>query len=474
VTVDRDRDRDRWLGRCAAISLAVVLSIPSRADAGDPKIVIFGGGWGPEGTQASIEAHVAALAKVLGPNQPTVLFAGDASARSVQVALQEEDETDRILGVVFDRRDHLQVGYRKKEVPSAKSSREALLAVLAANASEDGLIVLGAGHASGADAENQAALDLWGPGDKLSVGELARHLDRSPKGPVAFVLGQCHAGAFADVMYARGKAPRIAEPTRCVLAAVPHDRESAGCTPDVADPSAKAYMAMIAEAFEKRTDHDGDGAVSLAEAHAYARIHDRTVDVPVASSEIWLLSRLGGRAPRAEKVALAALLPKARPTERQVLEKLDGGRLLEAGPKAVVAELDELEHRIQEDAHRLDGLLDEREMIRRRLVDALLSKFPELVNPYHHVSRKMLANGAREVIELVTKHPEWRELTRRDEEIDARDRQLLSMEKRAALLTRFARTVQVVAAERLLSKRDAKAFARLLACESMKPKLRQP
>ena len=459
------------LRACLYSALLLLVASSAAADP-NPSVVIFGGGWGPEGTQASIEQHVSRLAQVLEPNKPAVLFAGEPGVRSVQVVLQREDPTDHVLGVLFDRRDHLQVSYRKKEVAGGESSREALLAVIGANAGANGLIVLGAGHASPAEADREAALDLWGPDDKLPVKDLAQHLDRTAKGPVAFVLGHCHSGAFAGVMYAGGKAPRVAKPERCVLAAVPHDREASGCTPDLDDPSANAYMAMIAEAFEKRADFDADGATSLADAHAYARIHDRTVDVPVASSEVWLLETLGERSPRADQVRLPPL-PALRPTERGVLEKLDGGRLLQAGPKEVVRQLDGLEAQIEEAAQRLDGVLDERDAIRRRLVDAVLAKWPELVNPYHHVSRGMLAGDAREVVELVRAQPEWGELTRRDEEISTRDRQLLSLEKRAALLTRFVRTVQVVAGERLLSKNDRKTFSALLACEAMKPKIRQ-
>jgi hypothetical protein len=275
-------------------------------------------------------------------------------------------------------------------------------------------------------------------------------------------------------MYRAGRAPRLASPERCVLAAVPHDREASGCTPDLADPSANAYMAMIAEAFEKRADYDQDGSTSLADAHAYARIHDRTVDIPVSSSEVWLLARLGKRTPRAESVRLPEVLPGARATERSVLEKLEQGHLLEVGPKAAASELAEIDDRIDEGAAKIDLLLDDRDAVRRRLADALFARWPELVNPYHHVSRDILGGDAREVVEFVKSRPEWQELVRIDEEIGARDQQLLSLEKRAALLTRFVRAVQVIAGERLLSPRDRKTFSRLLACEAMKPKVRQP
>jgi hypothetical protein len=439
----------------------------------DPEVIIFGGGWGPEGTQASIEVHVASLAKALGSSRPTVLFAGEADTRSVQVSLQEDNEVDEVLGIVFDRREHLNVGYRKKVVPSAKASRDAFLSAIAARAGPNGLIVLGAGHGSPADSERGAALDLWGPDDKVTVELLAKRLEQA-KGPVAFVLGQCHSGAFTDLIYAGGKAPKLASPERCVLAAVPHDREAAGCTPDLDDPSADAYMAMIAEAFLKHADFDGDGATSLAEAHAYARIHDRTVDLPVASSEAWLMAKLGPRVPHPDRVSLKPMLASMPATERAVLEQLESGRLFTEGPSAIAEELDELEASIDDGSKSLDDVLDARDGTRQILVDAVLSKWPELSNPYHHVSRNMLSGDAREVVEYVKQNPHWRRLMEQEEEIRSRDMSILSLEKRAAVLSRFLRAVQVVAGERLLSRRDQTTLRALRACEAMKPKAVQP
>src|SRR5438552_1678971 len=81
-----------------------------------PKLIVFGGGWGAEGTQASIEANVEALSKALAAQHPNVLFAaGDKKMRSVQIPDKDRDETAEILGMIFDRRDNLNVSYRAPE-----------------------------------------------------------------------------------------------------------------------------------------------------------------------------------------------------------------------------------------------------------------------------------------------------------------------------------------------------------------------
>lgn len=450
-----------------------MLALLSLLAASGPNVIVFGGGWGPEGTQASIEVHVKALAAAVTPAEPTVLFAGGPSLKSVQVTAKRQNEVDALLGLVFDRRDHLQVEYRKKRVDGPKASKRALLAAITASASKSGLVILGAGHGASATEERPAALELWGPDDKLSVTELAEHLDGYRKGPVALVLGHCHSGAFTSVAYVGGRPPRLASPPRCVLAAVPAEREAAGCTPDVSDPSARAYMALIAEALAgEEADYDEDGAVSLAEAHAYARIHDQTVDVPVSSSETWLLKRLGARVPPPERIRLKRVLARARPPERAVIEKLEEGRLARSGSKKVAAELRQLDAQIEEASQKLGRVLDERDRLRRYLVDAVLARWPELVNPYHHQARALLAGDAAEVVTFVKGRSEYRELLRRDEEVTARDRQILSLEKRSARLERFVRAAQIIAGERMLSRRDRRTFDALVACEGMKPLVR--
>jgi hypothetical protein len=446
--------------------LALALTLQAQ-----PSVVIFGGGWGSEGTQVSIESHVARLAEVLAPAKPAVLFGGDAGVRSVQVAA-EQRRVDAILGLVFDRKDHLEVTYRPKKVPSGKASKAALLAALSAGAGAPGMVVLGAGHGAPASEDQPAALELWGPDDRLSVTELAAHLDEHAKGPVAFVLGHCHSGAFADVMYRGGKPGVVASPIRCVLAAVPADREAAGCTPDIDDPSAHAYMALIAEALGgKSADFDADGGVSLAEAHAYARIHDDTVDVPVASSELFLMARLGDRLPAAEKAPIPLA---ARKPERAFLEGSAGGPQVSLGKlgktRTIAGELDDVGGEIEEENEKLNEVLDRRDLARRRLADAVLSRWPELVNPYHHEARRLLSGDAAEVVAFTEADPDYRELLRLDEEIGARDAQILALERKAARLERFLRSVRAIAGERLLSRADRKTYESLLACEAMRPR----
>lgn len=464
-------------------ALALALSpAPSAATAKPaPAILIFGGGWGPEGTQASIEAHVDALKHALQSRKPRILFAsGEPHTRVVQIPAKERDETADVLGLLFDRRDNLGVGYRPMQTKTDRAaSKSALLEALEQTAGEPGgTIVFGAGHGTGDSEDERASLELWGTDDRLSVTDLARNLEAHNRAaPIAFVLGQCHSGAFTDLTYPGGdpKKRRLAQPTRCVLAAVPRDREAAGCTPDVDDAHARAYLALIAEAFEKvkDADYDGDGRITLAEAHAYARIHDETVDLPVSSSELWLKSLLGSHVTKASGTRLHRLVEKARPAERAVLTRLKPSASDEDGPEIAAREIEELKKRSDHLEIEIDALRKRFERIRRELVDRLLAKWPELANPYHRESRRLLAGDATEVMEFLRGRKEINELTMIDDAIQDNEDDKLEVAKRVARLERWLNAMAAVANEEALrrngARRDVEALERLLACEAMAP-----
>jgi hypothetical protein len=463
----------------SAASLSATPSAPSKIDAA-PILIIFGGGWGAEGTQASIEAHVDQLSRALASRKPVILFAaGDPRIRSVQIPSKDRDETADILGLIFDRRDNIDVAYRAPETgfdqPASKSSLYSALD--RTKSTVVGTIVFGVGHGSAESDDERSALELWGPDDRVTVDELARHLDKESRhGPTAFVLGHCHSGAFIDMTYQSGDTKgRLAQPARCIFAAVPREREAAGCTADAGDPSAKAYMALIAEAFQKPHDADFDknGHVSIAEAHAYARIHDDTVDTPVSSSESFLKKVLGAKSVRAETAHLQKIAERARPAEKAVLSTLnpfpdDTGAL-----KTATRAYDDLNKRAEHVEDEIEALQRKFDRLRRVIVDRVLTQFPELANPYHKESRRLLAGDAPQVMAMLRKMPDVHELAQVDSAIADKDDELLEIDHRRALIERWLNAVEYVANEEALhrsgSKKDIESFERLVACESLEP-----
>jgi hypothetical protein len=211
------------------------------------------------------------------------------------------------------------------------------------------------------------SLLLWNQ-DELLASELCRWLDRLPRDvEVVLVMGQCYSGGFANVIFNGADAKLGLSPAaRCGFFSQLYDRPAAGCVADLDDEDVHEYSSYFWAALGGTTrdgtvvtaDFDKNGAVSLAEAHAYAVIESDTLDVPVRTSEALLRahSRLGGpfelqegpmartaaderetegdaadastrrddanaelREPRGSLAELAAL---ARPDQRAILEQL--------------------------------------------------------------------------------------------------------------------------------------------------------
>jgi hypothetical protein len=424
----------------------------------EPAILVFGTGWGAEGTQASIEANVMALDRTLTVDR--VLIGGGAETRSVQVSAPV-DETSELLGLVLDRSDGLHVGYRKPIlVKAGPATKDEVLKVLGELlASGRPVVVFGAGHGKGSDDDGPASLELWGPDDRLSVEALDTAIDHAhPKAALAMVLGQCHSGAFTQLAHA-GE-----DPPRCVFAAVPGDRPSAGCTADLSDPSARAYLDTIANAFsERRGDRDGDGKVSLVEAHAFAILNDTTIDVPIKSSDDWLEAKV-------KKIVLdVSSLAKASPLEKIVLDEGLPPEWKKRPPKAIEAELTRLE---KEEA-RLDESTrhhqDESDAVRVRVADRLLERFPELTNPYHPGSRKLLAGDAAEVRASLARDPELESLKAKVAAVGIAEADALEVSRARAKMERWVRSARHIARRAKLSPGDRRALEKLYGCESIVP-----
>jgi hypothetical protein len=426
---------------------------------------VFGGGWGPEGNQASIERDALRLGALLP--EADVLFADGASDRRTVQTATAADPLSWRLGLVFGRTDALGVTYRRPRIrPRGPATPGAVMAALVELARRpSGGVAFGVGHGRPAAQDAPAALELWG--GPLDVAALARELDAgAARGPLALVLGQCHSGAFRDIAYraADASAP-LARPARCVLAAVPRDREAAGCSPDARDPRARAFVHALATGVERGVDYDGDGDTGLDDAFAFALVHDDTVDVPVRTSDLWLREEMG-EIDLAE-VTRPALLAAAPPAERAALEALQP----EGAPREVQERHERLAARAEALDARLAGLEGAFEDARLAALDQLLDAFPELANPYHPRARALLAGAATAVRRV------WSADPRPIRALEAADRRWTesasdrwALETEAARLERWLRVAASVWGARQLEGEARRTWRRLRACEALVPR----
>lgn len=144
------------------------------------------------------------------------------------------------------------------------------------------------------------SLSLWHR-RSLSVQELATMLDQLPR-QTSFVamMAQCYSGSFANLIYEGGDPNRsVALQTRCGFFATIKELPSVGCTPAVNEADYRDYSSSFFAGLSGRSrtgetvssaDYNHDGRVSYAEAHAFAKVDDKSSDRPISTSESWLQS----------------------------------------------------------------------------------------------------------------------------------------------------------------------------------------
>ena len=117
-----------------------------------------------------------------------------------------------------------------------------------------------------------------------------RHLARHPEVRVRFVFTQCYSGAFSRLARAGAN--------RCGFLAEAEDRPAEGCSAsvDLGDYQDYSTFFLAALAGTDRQgnplgadpDRDGDGEVTLREAHLYTLLASGSSDLPRSTSEAYL------------------------------------------------------------------------------------------------------------------------------------------------------------------------------------------
>ena len=397
-------------------ALAATLLQSPAARAADYFITI-GGGYSPEGNQASQEANVLFVQKVLAEGHAAfashqIFFAnGSSGRRDVQALDQRPDpstEAEQLFRDIFhgdgggDR-----VVYRRHRLPwlsgrNAPDDVEAgLRSVIGRLAAGDRLFLYVTAHGGSGDDddEHNTTISCWGD-RSISVRQLSRWLDEaSPLAEVIFVMTQCYCGGFSDGMYVGGDGEdELAAATRVGFFAQQYDLPAAGCRADVSND--EEYSSYFWGAFLGQTregaplpdvDCNGDGVVSLAEAHTCAVLHCNSIDIPLRTSEAFLRrhSRIDGDHEESDQYGelsslsgrLNEIAARARPDQRRVILGL--AEQLNLSPNADVREVFDAYSDAQgtfrqvRSGRRGWGRRSYRSF-RRRLREAVVEQWPEL------------------------------------------------------------------------------------------------
>ena len=113
------------------------------------------------------------------------------------------------------------------------------------------------------------------------MSELVALLDSLPEGVnVVAVMVQCYTGGFARFIYDKADPENgLAKQSRCGFFATVHDREAAGCTPDVDETTYVEYSTYFWEAARR--------ALACGQADRPPRLRRRRKDLVCRGARVY-------------------------------------------------------------------------------------------------------------------------------------------------------------------------------------------
>jgi hypothetical protein len=295
-----------------ALAAALLTASAQASFSQDLRTLIVGGGPEAQHNQVAIESNVRYVLKLLpGTGFRTVLFAdGDPKSATVlyEQKRKELTEAERILALILGGRDGTTQTSYKYRAPSFSpldgaskkpDLENAFTRLCSTGAVSSPVLLYFTGHGSPNKyrALDNNSYDLWG--DMLSVKELAAHVAALPHdAPVTLIMVQCYSGSFGNLLFEGGD-PNGEMVDRDIAGffATVKERMAAGCTPAVDE---REYHDFTSYFFAELTgkdrvgrkvkgaDYNHDGKVGMDEAFCYTLTHDKSIDIPVCTSDVFL------------------------------------------------------------------------------------------------------------------------------------------------------------------------------------------
>lgn len=460
----------------------------------------IGGGGSPTGNQVSLEKNVQLFGNYLdekfGADAERVSFFadGDDEFRDLQYVDDSElPEVNERLASIFGQAGNLRYRYRSSQVSGVRgpATRENLQAWFESEGSSlvsgDRLFVYVTAHGSKGDrrSPNNTKLNLWNH-QAVDVREFHRWLTAiDPQVPVVVVMVQCYSGGFADMLYPESEEkPLPVERPWCGFYATVPDRVAAGCTPDTREEEYFEYSTYFFEALRGKTrrgepvhqpDYDGNGQISLDEAHAYVLINSRTIDISITTSDQYL-RKLEFEIPEGSSkieptVSIEQLREAATPAQLAVLD----GLITELGVDPVApstgaqALADRLiEEKKQQDDRRKE-IGQELQGLANGLKNVVTHRWPELLNPWSPFAQRLMIDEADQIIAAIEQHDSIARFDQLRQEQKATGNESMEKDRRWVKCQRLLRLLETLALKQNLAQfgslDEQETFARIEACE---------
>jgi hypothetical protein len=463
---------------------SVELALPSLPR--DGAFLAFGGGSDPISNQISL-AQDLTLARSLLVGPGTVLF---ASGPAAQVAVTRDPgerasrDVQSELARLFDPEGAPSLRYEPTTLAvDAPATREHVLDALRAamqSAQQRPLLVLGASHGERGERPRDSSLSLWG-GWPLTVDDVTDLLDGIDKPrPTRFVITSCYGGGFAELVFSGADPLKgLRAPDHCGLFAAPWDDESSGCDPNPDRRAQESYAIHFLHALRGQgrdgsdrlalIDLDRDSRVGLLEAHAWARIHSRSLDIPTTTSERLLRELVRGY--DAER-----MVPDPEPEELSVVRALAAELELEDEAHAV-AKLRELERILADTSEALDEARAASDDAFYALRIALLERWPLLDHPFDPRTRSLLSREGPRILQMLSESQLAQNHASALRELDDALAQQDGVRLARARVLRLVRAFETMRLATVLKRRGGARYEHYLAlraCERFVPEVRAP
>lgn len=301
---------DFCMGKLSRLLTVLWVLLPSMGQ-GKDYFFLVGGGNNPENSQVQIEINVKWIENILQAKglAPRVFFT-DGQAPDPDVVTRKKPDNNtatalepltRVLGEYGDN----YLRYRNNQLKNIEGSTNAnklktwLKEAFMAMSPGDRVFFIYQGHGSWAKDHRGNALKLWN-NTHLSVNEfqaLLKSLDAGVQ--FRFFFPQCYSGAFLSLADARTFTYQNSkQAVRCGFTAVSANKKSEGCTVSIDEGDYRDYSTYFFAALDGKTrlgkplshspDRDGDGKVSLHEAHLYSLDNAYSTDLSRSTSEAFL------------------------------------------------------------------------------------------------------------------------------------------------------------------------------------------
>lgn len=449
-------------------------------------IFLVGGGETLDSSQISIRKNSQWILQILNKQRPDDHFHfhfTDADDPAVDVFQHIKPmNLEQKLQLIFSQGGDLQIQSSSRfdqphKGSSAAEVMQALQKALAAQTADSNLLFIYQGHGDKDYKDtNDNYLRLWQK-SKLPASELAALLDRYPnKGHKRFLFPQCYSGSFARLIY-KGMNPArgLTADSRCGFVSQLEFLVSEGCTASINEDDYRDYSTFFFEALTGKTrtgkalkenpDFDGDGRISLYEAHLYTLRNAFSIDFSTATSEAYLLHWHNWKS-RWTGVKL-----DPNNTYYRIALKLaaDAGMGEDLIAQSVQRKLrrQKLKQKIQQSHHNIRAFADKLAHDQKQLARDLLKRWPTLLDNQKQPILPGDPATQTKIAMLIARNG----LFQGFDDLQVLQDKLTLLERQQAQLTKIARMLDLARTQQLFqlmaTEQEKKDYKRLLLCEQL-------